>query len=357
MTDAQCIDILGTYVSEVACGSNLQRKKDLSAQSLRNYMRAAHRVLQVWLHRDIPIYDSSSMGKKPRFHEYIGQQLRDRRNWERKKDKKLPLTRAIYTALAAYLASKGDSLDVFLAAVYAVYDWLRLGVFTGFRVSEFAQNKVRKGCQFLAIPDNDDVPEDQRGKPVAFIAADFTFWTLDMVLIPHSKLRKWHAKGLVHGLQIRWRFDKSANNFVIRTYTVTNDAIFNPVDAAVSIILRSQLLGVPIDEPIVVWRNVHGRPYRFLRDSTLTQTLRDAVCLAYPDPNHYYRLQIKSIVPHVIRVESAYRMQLGGANNDEIAHSKRWHVTSVPTYLRDGFLTAHAGQAKTLKGLYHDGQI
>ena len=226
LTDAQCVDILGTYVSEVARGSNLKHKNDLSSQSLRNYMRAAHRVLQLWLQRDIPIYDSSSMGKQPRFHEYIGQQLRDRRNWERKKEKKLPLTRAIYEALASYLASKGDSYDVFLAAVYAVYDWLRLGVFTGFRVSEFAQNKVRKGCQFLAIPDNDDVPEDQRGKPVAFIAADFTFWTIDMVLIPHSKLRKWHARGLVYGLQIRWRFDKSANNFVIRTYTVTKQCFF-----------------------------------------------------------------------------------------------------------------------------------
>src|SRR6056300_648736 len=259
LTDAQCIDVLGTYLLHVGAGWNCLKKTDLSSQSMRNYVKAAHGVLEVWLDRKISIYDPSTMGKLPRYHPFLAQQLSDRRAWTRKKPQKLPLTRAMYEALAAHLAQFGVSLDCFLGDVYAVYDWLWLGVFTGFRVSEYAQAKVSKGCQFLAIPSNYDVPEDQRGKPLAFISSDFTFFTTDLHEIPHPQVMVSHRKGLVQYVQLCWRFDKSANNFVIRRYASIPDVIFNPVDAAVN----------------------------------------------------------------------------------EIAHSKRWHRTSVPTYIRDGFESAH----------------
>lgn len=351
LTDEQCVDVLGTYLSHVGDGWNCHNKLDLSSQSLRNYVKAAHRVLEVWLGRKIPIHDPYSMGKHQRYHEYISQQLSDRRSWSRKKPQKLPLTTAIYVALAQYLASLGDSFIVFVGLYYAVYDWLRLGVFTGFRVSEYAQAKVSKGCQFLAIPNSDDVPDDQRGQPLAFVMTDFTFFTADLVEIPHSEVVQMHRKRLVKFVQLCWRFDKSAHNFVIRRYTVTNDPIFDPVDAAVNIIYRAQLLKVPPNEPIGVWKSPNGKPYRFLRDSKITEVMRAACVMAYPDPNHFYRRNIKSLVTHCVRVTAACVMKLGGAENDEIAHSKRWHPTSVPTYLRDGFESAHVGQEKTLKGL------
>src|SRR6056300_157716 len=131
LTDAQCIDILGTYLSHVGAGWNCLKKTDLSSQSMRSYVKAAHGVLEYWLARDLPIYDTASMGKLPRFHPFLAQQLSDRRVWTRKKPQKLPLTRAIYEALAHYLTKFGRSLDCFLGDYYAIYDWLRLGVFTG----------------------------------------------------------------------------------------------------------------------------------------------------------------------------------------------------------------------------------
>jgi len=291
------------------------------------------------------------MGRLPRFHPFLAQQLSDRRVWTRKKPQKLPLTRAIYEALAHYLTKFGRSMDCFLGDYYTVYDWLRLGVFTGFRVSEYAQAKVTKGCQFLAIPDNYDVPEDQRGMPLAFIASDITFFTPDLHEVPHGDLVTTHRKGRVQFVQLCWRFDKSANNFVIRRYAATTDPIFNPVDAAVNIVHRARLLRVPQSHPVGAWRAPNGKPYRFLRDSTITLVMRSACVMAYPDPNHFYRRNIKSLVTHCVRVTAAYVMKLGGAENDEIAHSKRWHPTSVPTYLRDGFESAHVGQDKTLSGL------
>lgn len=328
------------------------QKSDLSSQTLRNYVKAAHRVLLVWLGRPIPLYDKNSMGKNPRLHEYIGQQIRDRRNWERKRGQKLPLTREIFQALASMLAKFGTSLDIFLGDLYAVYDWIRLGAFAGFRVSEYAQGKVAKGKMYLRLPDSDDIPFDQRGKPVAFVAADFTFYTADLTLIPHDRLMSYRRRGLVRYLQLRWRFDKSANNFVLRRYEFTDDPIFNPVDAAVNIVYRARLLHVPVHEPLGVWKNPTGRvPYRFLRAATITKVMRLAVVQAYPDPKHYYRINIHLVVTHCVRVTAAVLMKLGGAGNDEIAHAERWHPTSVPTYLRDGFESAHVTQNKTLLGL------
>ena len=276
LSDRQVIEVLGTYLLHVAQGRNYYNRVDLSYQSLRNYVRAAHKVLELWLDRAINIYDDSSLSKHPRFHPYLGKQLHDRRAWERKKPQKLPMTRAIYEALNCFLLAGGDSILHFLSAEYAVYDWLRLGAFTGFRPSEYAQTKVEKGQQFLAIPDNPDVPEDQRGQPIAFVATDLTFYTRDEVLIPHEHLMVYHRKGLVHYLQLCWRFDKSSANFVVRKYATTDDPIFNPVDAAVNIILRSQLLSIPASEPIGAWRAPNGRPYRFLRDSAIKKVMHFA---------------------------------------------------------------------------------
>lgn len=336
---------------QVGRGKNIMNRTNLSSQSLRNYMKAAHRVLTVWLGRSIPIYDPTSFGKQLRYHEFLGQQLRDRRNWEKKRPQKLALTVLIYEALATHLAMAGNSVDSFLDVFFAGYDWLRLGAFAAFRISEFGQAKVRKGQKFLHVPVNDDVPEAERGRPLAFIAEDFQFFSADLTLISHDQLLACHRLGRIQFVQIRWRYDKSAHNFVFRRYALSKDTIFNPVDAAVNIVYRARLLHVPPTEPLGVWKNPRGRRYRFIRDSAITKVMRTAVALAYPDPHHYYRINIASFVPHCIRVTAAVAMRLGGAENDETAHSKRWHPTSVPTYDRDTFEAAHNGQNKTIAGL------
>ena len=350
LTDEQCIEVLGTYVHHVSQGFNLQRKKDLSAQSMRNYLKAAQSVLQLWLRRLVPLHDKNHMGQQSRYHAFLGQQFRDRRNWTRKRPQKLPFTREMYCAFQRRLRILSHSSDAFVAAEWAVYDWMRLGAFTGFRPSEFAQSKVAKGEQFLTLPVSDDVPEDQRGAPVAFVLADFTFYTSDMHIVPHPRLGQLYHQGRVKFVQLRWRFDKSANNFVLRKYSTTGEDILDPVDAAVHIVLRALFLGVSTSEPVGVWRSAPKRPYRFLRSTTITQVLRQVVIWAYPDPKHFYRENITSIVPHGLRVTAAVYQKLGGAANDDIAQKLRWHLTSVPTYLRDGFESAQASQHPTLQG-------
>ena len=92
-----------------------------------------------------------------------------------------------------------------------------------------------------------------------------------------------------------------------RRFLLTAHPIFDPVDAAVSIIHRTNLMGVPFDEPIGVWSPsmTIPFPYRFVRDSDVSRIMREACEHAYPDPAHYMRQHIQQIVPHSNRVTAA----------------------------------------------------
>lgn len=351
LTDEECITILGTFVFHVSQGINLCNRSNLTAQTLRKYVTAAHKLLILWVGRNIPIYDPNSLGKNRCFVPYIAQQFKDRAAFSIPKPKKLALTKAMYVALAQHLMKQEQTFGNFVDSTFAVYDWLRLGAFTGFRPMEYAQGRVPKGAMFLTVPDSSDVPLAQRNQPLAFVFADWTFYTADLELVPLECLVLKHRAGLVQWVQIRWRFDKSAHNFVYHRFELTGDAIFDPVDAAVSIIHRAQLLGVSTNEPIGVWKLPTGRKKRFLRDSVIKKVMQLSCVLAYPDPDHFYRRNINSFIPHGVRVTAAVLLKLGGAGNDEIAHKLRWHPTSVPTYMRDGFEAVMQLQRRTLRGL------
>merc|ERR1711935_709957 len=120
---------------------------------------------------------------------------------------------------------------------------------------------------FLTVPASPDVPLEQRNQPLAFVSADWTFFTADLEVVPPDCLLSMHRQRLVKWVQIRWRFDKSANNFVFHRFELTGDAIFDPVDAAVNIYYRAQLLDVKANVPLGVWKLPTGRAKRFLRDS------------------------------------------------------------------------------------------
>jgi len=191
---------------------------------------------------------------------------------------------------------------------------------------------------------------EQRNQPLAFVFDDWTFYTADLELVPLKTLVALHQRRLVKWVQIRWRFDKSVHNFVFHRFKLAGDSILNPVDAAVNIVHRAHLLNVTAHEPIGVWKLPTGRTKRFLRDSAVKTVMHRACVLAYPDPTHYYRQNIKSFVPHCIRVTAAVMLKIGGAGNSKIAQKLRWHLMSVPTYMRDGFEAVGQLRGRTLEG-------
>eukprot|EP00980_Cylindrotheca_fusiformis_P015795 scaffold4591_cov88-Cylindrotheca_fusiformis.AAC.1 len=232
LTDDDCILVLSTFLSEVLAGNNLKKSHDLSSQTVSNYLVSAKAVLQTLASRSIDIYDASSMSRQPRYHPLLGQLLSERRKWTKPLPQKEPFTTEMFQWMLQSLQQEPLPLVAFLGRRFCVYDWMRLGIFTGFRVSEYGQSQLRAGQRFQRVPDSADVPPQYRNMPLAFVAADFSFFDASQRLIPHALLWEQHQAGRVHLLEITWRYDKSAHNFAKRRFLRTGHPIFDPVDAA-----------------------------------------------------------------------------------------------------------------------------
>jgi hypothetical protein len=349
----QIIDTLGAFLEDVKTGNNLQHIQ-LSGQSLRNYVTAAALCFKLLTGTMPQYFDPATLSQKRIYlHPYLHEKITQRTTWTRPNQQKEPFT---YRMLAAHAKkhlghNPKQSTTQFLGLQHVVWDWLRLGVFTGSRVAEYAQSSLKKNQRFQIIPDGHDAGP-WAGQPLAFTRADFTFYNRDSCCVPHTKILSAHKKGQISMVHIRFRFDKSQNNFSIRKFQVTDDAILNPVDATISILRRAEMLQVPILEPIGVYRPPWSATCQFLRDYHITPILRAMCVLAYPDHTHYLRIHIERLVPHSNRVTAAVCLKLGGAKDEEIAFRLRWNIASVPTYLRECFQEVGPIMASTLQGAF-----
>jgi hypothetical protein len=329
------IDILGAFLTDVKNGNNPSKTK-LTGQTLRNYVKSATDCFSLLTGKPVSIFDPATLSqKKVHLHPYLQELISQRAAWAQPKPRKEPYTYRMLANQASFLArSPLSPTTAFLQKDYVVWDWLRLGVFTGSRVSEYAQSNLRRGQRFQTIPSSDDTGI-WAGQPLAFIREDFTFYDNKDCLVPQTDIYRLHQKKQVTMVHIRFRYDKSADNFSVRKFPTSTDAILNPVDATVSIIHRANMLGVLATEPICTYGSKLG--YYFLRDSHIRDALRLMCVRTYPDPQHYLRIHILRLVPHSNRVTAAVCLQMGGASLSDIAFRLRWHIASVPTYLRECF--------------------
>jgi hypothetical protein len=104
-------------------------------------------------------------------------------------------------------------------------------------------------------------------------------------------------------------------------------------------------------EPIGVFHD-RKKGLSFLRNYHVARTMRQACKWAYPSPSHHLRVNILSIVPHSNRITAAVALKLGGASDEEIAFRLRWHIYSIPTYLRECFQQVGNIVQTTLMGAY-----
>jgi hypothetical protein len=107
-----------------------------------------------------------------------------------------------------------------------------LGIFTGFRASEYSQGNLDRGKLFNTIPHKNDVPKVPGNDR-------------DYVLIPHKHLATQYKRGDVVWLELCWRYDKSAFNFVKKRFKITGHPIYFAVDAAVASFVARQCLVCP----------------------------------------------------------------------------------------------------------------
>jgi hypothetical protein len=346
------IDTLGAYLEDVKKGNNLQSIR-LSGQSLRNYVTAAALCFSLLTGVMPQYYDPVTLAQKRIYlHPYLHEKITQRTIWSTPALLKEPFTYKMLGDQAIYLRKLMKTTPTtFFTLEYVVWDWLRLGTFTGSRVSEYAQSKLKKTQRFQTIPASKDAGL-WAGYPLAFIPEDFTFYDVQQCQVAREKLFSQHKQKLLAVVHIRFRFDKSATNFTIRKFEATVDPILNPVDAAVSILRRSIMLKVQPMEPLGVYRKHGTKHYEFLRDYHITPVLRKMCVRAYPDATHYLRIHITRLVPHSNRVTAAVCLKMGGASDEDIAFRLRWNILAVPTYLRECFQEVGTIMLKTLQGAF-----
>jgi hypothetical protein len=166
----------------------------------------------------------------------------------------------MFQALARFIQSQPDKLDAFLAVEHAVFDWTRLGLFTGSCVAEYAQTRLKANDRYNTIPTTLDAG-DWAGQALAFLREDFTFYNAQHKLISISSLHQTYLHGTVTGVHIRFRFDKSPRNFSIGKFQGTDDPLLDPVAAAaVSCIHLADLLQIASWEPIGAFEAVNRSP-------------------------------------------------------------------------------------------------
>lgn len=262
--------------------------------------------------------------------------MEQRRAWKQPRQKREPFTSDMFDALAKLLAVHDASNYVFLSVDFAVFDWTRLGLHTGSRLGEYGQSKRKKGELFARVPFEEDAGE-WAGSPLAFIRNDFTLYDTNLCRHSHSAcLADIRLAAYVH---VRFRYDKSVNNFTIRKFKRQSGSILCPVKAVLSILRRADMLGVPENFPIGVYRSV-GAPaggFSFLNGTDVKNVMQKACVLAYPDPSHYMRLHAHLLQSHSNRVTAAVALFNAGVPIPVIAHRLQWNVESVTFYLRDCF--------------------
>ena len=139
-----------------------------------------------------------------------------RRTWYQPRPKRQPITHDMLKKMRETVArSDPNGLDA------VVFDWLRLGVFTGSRAAEYMQGTARRG-EFDRIPDNNDTGE-WAGSPLAFIAEDFVLWDEYDFEVSHEEARACpHRVAFLH---MRFRYDKSPKIFLTASTSGSRPAI------------------------------------------------------------------------------------------------------------------------------------
>jgi hypothetical protein len=133
------IDLLGAYLVEVKRGRNLSGAH-LTGQSLRNYLKAAADCFSILIRSKLNIYDLDTLAQKRVYlHPYLRELITQRAVWMKPKPHKEPYTYRMLATKARHIRTLSpDVMTTYLGKSYTVWDWARLGIFTGSCLSKYA---------------------------------------------------------------------------------------------------------------------------------------------------------------------------------------------------------------------------
>ena len=322
--------LLAAYLFQVKQKKQVKSGRPFAPKTLVNHLNAAHLCLEQLTRLTIPIRERR--GEKDKLMPMFGDTIAMSQKWRQPYPKREAFTWEIFVALhRMVLEVTKDDITCYLDLIATVFDWLRLGCFTGSRAGEYAQTHTKRG-EYSEVP-HDDAAGPWAGYAIAFIKEDFLLLSRSRHVLPNTWKTLQRGKR-VHEVQVRFRFDKSKDNFIIRKFR-RGTGFMCPVNAVLSILRRALILKVSDKEPLGVHRWGTQGHYTYLRSSDLIDVVRDACRKAYPDPKHFLRINITRLVAHSNRVTAAVALYVQGWTIERIADRLRWTPASVKHYLRE----------------------
>lgn len=297
--------------------------------TLAHHAQAAASFLKSILCTPFTIYDTK--GSKLTLVPYIGERIKQCQKWQKPREKREPYTFSMFQTFRRQIrqAEKVNPTS-FLGRHSLVFDTQCLGLFTGSRVSEYAQSKGAKDA-VSRVPPRLGQPK-MECLPVAFVAQDFVFLSKQGTIVSHTDL--FTNPSLAEQVQITFRHDKSGRNYAVRKFGKGKGWLC-PILAASRLLYRAHLLHINAIDPICAYACPASATPRYLRDTHVTDAMRQIVIDTYPDPNHYLRININRIASHCNRVTAAVALSQTAMTIDEIAQRLRWKPESVAFYLRE----------------------
>jgi len=203
----------------------------------------------------------------------------------------------------------------------AVFDWLLLGIFAGFRKTEWMQDTfLYKSTKTYQLVDKD-------GSSRAFIADDFNFSPF-----PPSQRHHLSTSSTTHGqLHITWRFQKNGQNGQIISYNhnVRNEQ-YSVVLAAQRILARAKRLNIPSTHPIAVFAT--DTSVTCFHHTLVEESLRTSASIVYKITSSK-TLQLFS--SHSLRVGACVLLHSLQHDALFIQFRLRWRSLSFMSYLRN----------------------
>jgi hypothetical protein len=209
----------------------------------------------------VSLFEDPKDGQRAKLKPIVADILSQHHNWKLTKQKREPFTFELFMALNDMLHREVcHDGSVFLQEKWVIFDWTRLGIFTGSRLAEYGQSKPATGALFAVDPRTAHAG-DWAGSPLAFIRDGFTFYADGFITL--SRARALRDPVQLRFVFIRFRYDKSPTNFSIRKFRRVSGSFLCAVKAAMSLVHRADMLGIPEDFPIGAFRGLRQGPGKY----------------------------------------------------------------------------------------------
>ena len=306
---------MACYTANLVAGDNILCTTLKSGTILR-YLSAAN-ALSLNASVMNPCLDISGKQSK-----HINDIITEVKRWETIPDRREPITKKMID----FIANKGAKLAKHSAHnIYtALNDWLIMGLQSGFRRKEWAQDRTY-------IKKHKDIQRNVDGSASAFILRDIEFRNKNNARINQQSNKDISNAPIVN---LTWRFQKNNDNGQIISYTEDkSNKKYCYVSACKRIRNRALQLKQKQGYPIAIFTDDKNKTkILYIDDVHISTILQEAAKAVYNISN---KEDLNKFTSHSIRVGACVLLHTQNISTEDIKFRLRWRSDSFRMYLRN----------------------